>query len=178
MKLRIEDITGDAKSISFAEPQAEINHLLAEGPVHEFSIPAPVAVDVSYYRAGTELFFEGRLDAHVIATCARCAEQFDASTARPFRFVLAPRSIGYEKDSGLRDEDLEFSLYEGEEVDLSPLVREQVMLSLPTRALCRDDCRGLCTHCGANLNRGECGCRIETADPRLAPLRSLKLRRS
>jgi len=91
--------------------------------------------------------------------------------------VLSPKSVGYDSDT-LRAEDLEFSLYEGEEVDLGPLIREQVLLALPTRPLCRDDCRGLCPQCGINLNHAECGCRVETFDPRLEALRSLKLRRS
>ncbi len=59
-------------------------------------------------------------------------------------------------------------------MDLSPLIREQVLLALPTRPLCQEDCRGLCPHCGINLNRSACGCRVETVDPRLEALRSLK----
>jgi uncharacterized protein len=181
VKLRLEDITGEAKETSFAEPEAEINRLLSEGPVREFRLAGPVAVTISYYRAGTQLFFSGQLAARTAAACARCAEEFDDARGRPFRFVLAPRVIGYESEHSLRDEDLEFSLYDGEQIDLSPLIREQVLLALPTRALCQEDCRGLCPRCGANLNRGDCGCRIEpveTADSRFAALHSLKLPRS
>ncbi len=178
MKLRIDDIAAEAKELSFAEPETEINRILAGGPVHEFHVDGPIAVRLSHYRAGSDLFFEGRLSAKVGAACARCAEEFTTLSERPFRFVLSPKSIGYEAESDLRGEDLEFSLYEGEEIDLGPLIREQVLLALPTRALCRDDCHGLCPHCGANLNRGRCACRVETLDPRLAPLRSIRLRRS
>ncbi len=84
---------------------------------------------MSFYRAGMELFFAGMLKTHTGAVCARCAEDFDAAADRPFRFVLSPKSIGYDDDN-LRAEDLEFSLYEGDEVDLSPLIREQVLLAL------------------------------------------------
>jgi uncharacterized protein len=91
--------------------------------------------------------------------------------------VLSPKAIGYDDDN-LRAEDLEFSLYEGTEVDLSPLIREQVLLALPTRPLCEDDCRGLCPHCGVNLNRTTCECRVENLDPRLEAIRSLKLPRT
>jgi uncharacterized protein len=176
VKLRIDDIAAEAKELSFAEPETDVNRVLGGGPIHEFHVDGPVAVTVSYYRAGSDLFFEGRLSAHVGAACARCAEEFTTLSERPFRFVLSPRSIGYEAESDLRNEDLEFSLYEGEEIDLSPLIREQVLLALPTRALCRDECRGLCPKCGANLNRGDCGCRDQTFDPRLAPFRSIRLR--
>ena len=137
MKLRIDDITAEAKELSFAEPEGEINRVLEKGPLTEFQVKEPVGVTVSYYRAGTELFFEGDLQASTTAICARCAEEFAAPSGRDFRFVLSPKAIGFDEDKNLRDEDLEFSLYEGDHIDLSPLVREQFLLSLPTRPLCR-----------------------------------------
>jgi uncharacterized protein len=178
VKLRIDDITAEAKELSFSEPQADLNRVLEKGPLTEFRVEEPIGVKVSYYRAGTELFFEGGLHATTTAICARCAEEFAAPSDRDFRFVLAPKSIGFDDDRNLRDEDLEFSLYDGDQIDLSPLIREQFLLSLPTRPLCREDCRGLCPKCGINLNEGECSCREDAADPRLAALRNLKVGRS
>jgi uncharacterized protein len=163
--------------MAFAEPEHEINRILGGGPIREYRLEGPVEVSVSFYRAGTELFFSGKLKTRTEAVCARCAEEFDAAGQRPFRFVLSPKAIGYDDDN-LRAEDLEFSLYEGTEVDLSPLIREQVLLALPTRPLCEDDCRGLCPHCGVNLNRTTCECRVENLDPRLEAIRSLKLPRT
>jgi len=178
VKLRIEDITAEAKELSFTEPETEINRILEKGPTTEFHVIQPIDVEVSYYRAGTELFFEGELHAATTATCARCAEEFEAARDRDFRFVLAPKSAGLDGGKDLRDEDLEFSTYDGDQIDLSPLVREQLLLSLPTRPLCREDCRGLCPKCGINLNNGQCSCSEEAVDPRLAPLRNLKVGRS
>ncbi len=175
MKLRLEDITAEVKEITFAEPEREVNRILAQGPVREYHVNAPIAVTLSYYRAGTDLFFAGQLHAQTVATCARCAEDFDSASDRSFRLVMAPKSVGMETDPGLRADDLEFSLYDGDEIDLGPLVREQLLLALPTRPLCQDDCRGLCAYCGINLNRGKCECQAPTPDPRFAVLRSLKI---
>lgn len=177
MKLRVDDITAEAKELSFSEPEGEINRLLGLGPIREYHLEGPVNVELSYYRAGTELFFRGELKAATVATCARCAEEFSAPSGRSFRYVLAPRSMAGDGKGDLRAEDLEFSFYDGEEVNLSPLIREQMLLALPTRPLCREDCRGLCPHCGANLNERDCGCETKSPDPRLFVLRSLKLRR-
>ena len=179
MKLRVDDITAEERELSFAEPEQEINRILNQGAVREYRIAAPIRVSISYYRAGTELFLSGEVDALAIASCARCAEEFSAANRRSFRYVLAPKALGYGGDaqSDLRADDLEFSLYEGDEVDLTPLVREQVLLALAERPLCRDDCRGLCPRCGANLNEGACGCRTETDDPRLSVLRTIKVGR-
>ena len=77
-------------------------------------------------------------------------------------------------EAELTEEDLSFSFYEGDEVNLAPLVRETLLLALPTKPLCREDCRGLCPRCGANRNGAECGCREEWRDPRLEVLRTLK----
>jgi DUF177 domain-containing protein len=177
VKLRVEDITAEAKELSFAEPEGDINRVLEKGPLREFHVQAPLQVTMEYYRAGTELFFQGRLHASTQEVCARCTEEFTEPSDRDFRFVLTPRAIGL-SDDDLRAEDLEFSVYEGDEIDLSPLLREQFLLSLPTRPLCREECRGLCPHCGANLNHTACGCSAKAADPRLAALRGLDLRRS
>ena len=178
MKLRVDDITAEAKELSFAEPEADINRVLEKGPLTEFHINEPIAVEVSYYRAGPELFFQGRMHAATAATCARCTEEFVAPSGRDFRFILAPRSVGFAGEKDLRDEDLEFSLYDGDQIDLSPLIREQFLLSLPTRPLCREDCRGLCPKCGVNLNHTQCNCAEETGHTAFAALRNLKVGRS
>jgi uncharacterized protein len=61
-----------------------------------------------------------------------------------------------------------------DEIDLGQLMKEQFYLALPMKPLCRDECRGLCALCGANLNRGTCGCVAAWEDPRFAALRALK----
>jgi uncharacterized protein len=177
VKLRVDDITAEAKELSFAEPREEVNRILEKGPVREVRLDSPIEVTISYYRAGTELFFSGGLHSSALAVCARCAEEFDLDCERDFRFVLAPRSIGL-NEAGLREEDLEFSTYEGDYVDLSPLISEQLLLSLPSHLLCHDECRGLCPRCGINLNHAQCDCATEFADSRFAALRGLKVSRS
>jgi len=54
-------------------------------------------------------------------------------------------------------------------------VREQVLLAIPMSAVCREDCAGLCAQCGQNLNEKKCGCETKVIDPRLAPLKNIKL---
>ena len=123
------------------------------------------------------MFFSGTLRAEVTATCARCAEDFSVASERDFRFVLAPRSVGDLNGKHINAEDLEFSLYEGDAVEVSPLLREQLLLALPTRPLCQEGCRGLCPQCGVNLNLKTCACSAEKPDPRFEALRALKFTR-
>jgi DUF177 domain-containing protein len=178
MKLRVEEITAEVKEISFPESEEEINHTLERGPIREYRVDGPILVNLSYYRAGTDVFFKGDLSALVRSTCARCAEDFEAPARRPFRFVMVAEALGEAVEEATRAEGPELSLYQGDEIDLAPLIREQMLLALPTQPLCREDCRGLCPLCGANLNNRQCDCRIESLDPRLAIFRSLRLRQS
>ncbi|MGH7769034.1 MAG: YceD family protein, partial [Candidatus Binatia bacterium] len=62
-----------------------------------------------------------------------------------------------------------------EEIQLTPLVREQVLLALPTRPLCDENCRGLCPKCGVDLNENSCRCSSSKGDPRMAFFRDMKL---
>ena len=177
MKLRVDDITAEGREISFGEPEQEINRALSRGTLHEYFVKAPLQVSLSYYRAGTEIFISGALEAVTTAACSRCAEEFELPSHRRFRYVLAAKVMGDKEDVALKAEDLEFSFYQGDEIDLSPLIREQALLALAERPLCREDCRGLCPQCGVNLNDNECGCLIARFDPRLAVLRNLKVGR-
>jgi uncharacterized protein len=175
VKLLIDSIKAVPTEAFFSEEVAEINALLAHR-VHDYRIAAPIGVRVSYYRAGLDLFFQGTLWGDILGTCARCLEEYPFRVAHDFHLVLAAIcEMG--SDRQLRTDDLALSYYEGEEIDLSPLVREQMILALPTRPLCAEACRGLCSQCGVNLNVATCQCTRAHVDPRLAVLRSLKVDR-
>jgi uncharacterized protein len=64
--------------------------------------------------------------------------------------------------------------FDGEHIDLEPMVRELILMELPLAPLCRDDCAGLCPTCGADRNAGPCGCVADDRDPRWAALDALR----
>ncbi len=177
MKLRIEDITSQVKHIAFSEPEGEINRLLAQGPAQDYRLEGAVAVELSHYRSGADLIFEGVLSTPAIGVCGRCAEPFHAVSRRHFRFVAAPATAGGGGRREARIEDVEFSYYSGDQIDLSPLLNEQVILSLPIRPLCAESCRGLCAGCGVNLNRDSCRCETRPTGARPTAVRSLNASR-
>jgi uncharacterized protein len=177
MKVRVDQITDEVKHAAFSEPAEGINSRLAHGDVLDFRLLAPLSVDTTYYRAGDDLFFSGRIKGSFEGTCARCLEPFSVDMDQPAQFVLTPAPTGA-PDGELSADDLALSFYTGEEIDLSPLFTEQAILSLPTRALCREDCRGLCPECGVNRNHETCVCAEPEPDPRFAVLRNLRVERS
>ncbi len=96
--------------------------------------------------------------------CDRCAEEIERELSYSFEHTLVLSLNNEENDDLMLIEDLHF------EVD--PLAIEDIFLSLPTKILCSENCAGLCTTCGKNLNHGECDCEKEI-DPRLAILQQL-----
>jgi uncharacterized protein len=87
---------------------------------------------------------------------------------RPLKTVNAPEEIE------IKEADSEIGYYQGEGVLLEDVLKEQILLALPLKPLCKEDCRGLCVHCGKNRNAGDCGCTEERSDPRWAALAGLR----
>ncbi|MFQ5683213.1 MAG: DUF177 domain-containing protein [Candidatus Binatia bacterium] len=140
----------------------------------DFHFPPLLDVDMVYYRSGLDLFFQGLLGGTVEGCCGRCLNSFSLRIEKKFAFVLTPELFSARNKELTRD-DVGLSFYAEEEVNLSPLIREQVLLALPLRPLCDEGCRGLCGGCGVNLNDESCLCVSSSGDPRMAFFRTLKL---
>ncbi|OQY68753.1 MAG: hypothetical protein B6D46_02530 [Polyangiaceae bacterium UTPRO1] len=175
MKIQLHDILASEDALDYAEPVEALNATLASGN-HDYEFRAPLHVQVRYSRSQLDLFFDGEVSGRAEATCGRCLEPFPLAVSQAFSLVLTP-ATRLSGEIELAPGDLVQSFYEGTEVDLTPLVYEQVMLALPTRPLCGEECRGLCPQCGSNRNVGHCACTIETGDPRWSTLRNLKIYR-
>ena len=172
MRLRIRDIEETTKELVYEESTSELNPLLEHGPVHDFVFSGPANVQLRYYRAGLEIFLERETRATVVGECARCLERFEFAHAPRFSFIMVPRHGRWAEEDLAGGGDLTW--YDGEDIDVSPMLRECMLLALPTLPLCRDACRGLCAQCGRDLNAGPCECPASAGDPRLAGLRALK----
>ena len=175
MKLNVHEIEEVVKDLVYDEPTESLNALLLHGNVCDFEFHQPAAVRLAYYRAGTELFFQGHIAGAVVGHCARCLEEYPFTIAKDFSVVLVPRGDDLPAGVELAAEELDLSVYDGDLVDLTPVVREQIILALPTRPLCREACQGLCAKCGANLNVERCRCPAAAGDPRFAALRAIKV---
>lgn len=116
----------------------------------------------------------GMITATVEADCTRCLEPVTRSFEVPFRAVYVDSSRETsERDTQLDLGDLDESLVTGGSVDLAEVVREQILIALPSRILCAEECRGLCPKCGGNRNLIDCSCPDDEPDPRWAALKDL-----
>lgn len=127
-------------------------------------------------RQGEQVRLRGRISAEVEARCDRCLSPVSVPIAAEFDETFIPVVLDAETDEAkeLQAEDMNFSVYEGEAIDINELVREQVLLALPTRLLCQEECQGLCPVCGADKNTQACTCEQTEIDPRWAALAALK----
>jgi uncharacterized protein len=172
MRIPVEQIEAAPKALVYQEDAAGLNQRLEAGP-HDLLVATPLAVDLTYYRAGLDVVFEGTVAGSGEATCARCAETFPLPLGTRFRIILSPRAVMGQENQELAWDDLGLGFYDGDSIDVTSLVHEHALLALPIRLLCTEECRGLCAHCGSNLNVTTCGCATTVGSPRLAVLHDL-----
>ena len=106
--------------------------------------------------------------------CARCVEPVRAPLAGSFDLIFRPQAA--DADPGERSitlDETEIGYYEVSGLSLEDVVREQVLLSLPSRTLCKEDCKGLCPRCGQNLNLAPCSCSPSDASLKWSALAGL-----
>lgn len=117
----------------------------------------------------------GELAATVEVACARCLEPITREVSRKFDLLYRPQGADAGREElSVTAAEAEIGYYEGEGLLLEDVLREQVMLALPLRAVCRDDCKGLCPQCGQNLNQGQCSCAEAQQDPRWTALKDIR----
>ena len=134
---------------------------------------AEVKGNVTRHIAHTDV--EGVITAEIELECSRCLDKIDKNFEIPFKAAfVVPENYTQAKEAELGAEDLDVSVIEGNEIDLTELVREQILLSLPEQVFCSEDCKGLCDKCGANRNLINCNCKENEVDPRWAALKNLK----
>src|SRR3954447_2794184 len=136
--------------------------------------PVHLVLDVEK-KSGASYRVTGTVKTTLSLECGRCLEAFPLAVSAPFELRYVPQSedAAAEAEREITEDDLTTAFYREGMLDLTDLVREQFQLVLPMKPLCSQACRGLCSECGANLNRTECGCHPVWEDPRLAPLKSL-----
>lgn len=126
-------------------------------------------------RSGHEVRLNGTITARAEVDCDRCLKQVSLPVETTFDVTYVPAADYTEAEvAELQAEDLGLSVYENETIDIDELVREQVLLALPARALCTEDCKGLCQLCGANRNDNPCECETKSIDPRWKALDDLR----
>ncbi len=125
-----------------------------------------VAIDAAYLGKEKGILVEGRFKSLMQGRCHRCLKEFKLNLSGDFREEVQLEGEGTCAGG-------QGSVCTGEAIDLAALAREHLLLSLPLKLLCREDCRGICHMCGQDLTEQACTCTVELLDPRLEKLKEL-----
>ena len=130
------------------------------------------------HRGHKETVEDIRVRAHVHGPfellCARCLAGVPTPIEATFDLIFRPGGVDAEMgEHAITEDETEIGYYEKSGLPLEDVVREQVLLTLPGRTLCREECKGLCPHCGADRNATECACDNTGADSRWHALASI-----
>lgn len=159
---------------SYAEHEINMTFKEVEG----MTLTAPVHGNMTISSTGQVLLLEGTLDTEIEMVCYRCGCTYRQPIHGDFQeeFVVRPAQApgkGPRVEEGEEMPDVRL-FFEGTlDLNLDELLRQSILLALPLKPLCADDCQGLCPKCGHRLSEGPCGCAPETASPQLAVLREV-----
>ena len=137
-------------------------------------VPDRIDIACTACRMKENVFIEGTVATAVDVPCCRCLEMIRLPLRSSFKYTFAPPPSRSQDEVELNAADLDFAYYEGDVIDLDTVIFEQILLQIPIKPLCAESCRGLCPHCGINLNKTSCNCRGEVLDERLAVLKQFK----
>src|SRR6476620_11349644 len=134
----------------------------------------PATVTGKVRLAGAEVFVNGHIETRAQVECDRCLQNVELPVSADFDLQYITGSE-YESNgtAELTEDEMSVAVFDGEALDVDEIVKEQILLAVPTRTLCRPDCKGICPDCGIDRNTGDCACGKAEVDPRWAALKNL-----
>lgn len=171
MRIDVESLTEERKPFAHTYRPEEI-----ELDDETARLTSDAAVEGRASRKGEEVRVSGHVKAEAEVLCDRCLAAIRTPLEVEFDTSFIPREKAALRAENveLLSEDMGLAAFDGGELDVDELVREQILLALPTRRLCSEECKGLCPKCGADLNAGQCSCEQGEVDPRWSALAGWK----
>ena len=166
MKIRLHEIGDEPFTWSVDErvPAAALER-------DEILSLSPISWSGTIGRLDSGFLMRARLTYEQTLACQRCLGSVTEPVDEEVELLVLRHEPGADaEERELEEKDLGVLVVRGDELDLQPILFEQLQLNVPMRPLCREECAGLCPTCGADLNQGRCRCANETVDPRWAGL--------
>ena len=185
MRVNIDEIKEAGLRRSWDVAREQVDEMVS-GEAAGYRARGPVHADATFQKIERRVRVGARATAPLTVPCGRCLIPVTVDVPVDFELTLVPADEYEDEPHGDKDGkngkpasfdpgEAEEDVYSGKEIDLDPILREQLLLALPGYPVCKDDCKGLCPVCGANLNDRECGCDRHVPDPRWAGLKNVKL---
>ncbi|MCR5321796.1 MAG: DUF177 domain-containing protein [Lachnospiraceae bacterium] len=169
MRISLSEILNLNGSTKGFEIPVEMDLFAYDGSEYSFISKEPVMIKLNKVSPNT-LRFLAQTHCVLSAVCSRCLEPVEL----PFDINVDDELIIADNGRACtRDDDEKLSYVEDYELDVDNFIKEELMIRFPLKVLCSEECKGICPKCGANLNKGECGCDRTVLDPRMAKIRDL-----
>lgn len=163
MKLCVSDLL--EKEVFEKELHVNVEKDSLNDGSEDIKLLEPIKLDGILSKAGDIIELNGTVHTVLELTCSRCLEKFSYIVDIPIK----ERFENAEKDN--KDDDIIF--ISDNAIDIIEVLENNIILMLPIKRLCKKDCKGLCQHCGTNLNYFTCNCKDDDIDPRLAKLKEM-----
>lgn len=164
-----ELVTGKVREKTY---QATLSMETVESQGAVYPVISSDPLNVRVITTGTKKYLvesEGRIVLHI--PCGRCLQ--DVATQVEFQLERELDFEGKADEEHIDDQLEDMSYVDGYHLDLDAMALSEILMNLPYRVLCKEDCKGLCLKCGANLNLGDCGCDRVALDPRMAAIQDI-----
>jgi len=154
MRIELENLEDGRGSFAHTYQPEELN--LVDERVR---VTEPISVNGRVTKSGSEVDVSGRVETRVNVECDRCLKTLEMPVSAGFKLqYITGQDYETSHAAALTADEMALSVFDGEVIDVDEIVREQILLSVPDRALCDENCRGICSMCGTNLNAGSCDC--------------------
>ena len=167
MKIRLNTLHEGLNEIHFDTSIGELGFV--DDEEKNFLFPKDISIDVEIQKISDKYHIKSKITTTAHYVCDRCLDEFDQLLEGFFQLYYS-KSIRHEIDD---DDEYRVLSETAEEIDIKDSVIESLLLSIPMKHLCYNECRGLCPTCGANLNYEKCNCEKEKIDPRWEKLKNL-----
>ena len=162
MKIRISGLENDTYVYNF---DGDFNEIGLEDPFF-----GKYKTNVVLDKFDDQIILEVSTDINSRMICDRCGTEFNKKIKSGYKMVYLLRNV----ENGNEELDITYLRPDANQIDLTDDVRDYLILTIPIKKLCKDDCKGLCYKCGSDLNKGDCDCKYEEIDDRWKALLDLK----
>ena len=181
VRLELRDIKDGTLKQEYRCPPTQFPVLKQLAEEEDVAFQDPLVFRLRFQKTGQIVEVDGELSATVKMHCGRCLTAFDQPISADFSLTFTPLAVredSEEDEVELEADDLGLIHYRGETLDLLEPLQEQIVMSVPIGPVCRDDCQGLCSECGGDLNNTRCNCVKKPFNNKFGALADLKLDKS
>lgn len=177
MRIRVDEIPESGRFIHFHWDERRLGRFLPADDPFRLRLLHPVNVDLELQKHPDHVRVMGIIRGSLQLGCHRCLDSFEYALEEPVDvFLMEEEKAPKTEETELAEEELDVEFFDGEVIDIDRLVAEHIFLALPFKALCSENCQGLCPQCGANLNKGPCPCEKKRGESPFSHLKTIRSR--